>query len=1328
MIAQSVKPYLQNAQPTSIYINWKTDNGTDPQVQYGTTSGMLTMIQNGSTENLEPKDSDYSTVYNYHTVKLTGLTPDTGYYYTVTSGTESSTEYYFRTPPAPGTKKDKLRFIALGDHQLINREGQPYLKYNELVQASKAKAEELYGTPIADHFQLIVNDGDQVDLGKLEHYEEIHFQKSSYLTPELPIITAVGNHETFGTSYSGGAIQSYFDHFVLDDGDEYNSIDSNTERFYAYQLDNILFVVLDTELESNAQANWFQNVITSAASDANVDWVVTICHRPYEAEQYSNDFSSWFGNTILPMLEVTDKYVLHIAGHHHMYSRGQLLNHNAYHMISGGTAWPQYWGDSGNEDDRDETQGSWSQFAYQLVEFDNVAEKMTIQSYTIGSLENLKANVLLDEVSYQKGIAGPDKPYITNDIQAPIALPFTFYSSAYVSSTLETHNSVHYQISPTNDFSIITLEKYQHIDNWYGPLNGQNDETENIGLGADGVLEYTIPENFLNNGDYSVRVRHRDHNLGWSEWSDPIAFTVTGSIDGEPSLTLNKPYYALDEDINITFLNGPQNSTDWIGIYDDSDVPGSNGSTDFQYVDGDASGIKTFTLGNQGIYFAGFFENNGYNELTPRQYFWVGANPTLTSDLEVYDEGDDVIISYTNHPNNATDYIAIFKVGQEPELANATQTLDISTTNTNITFSGLPKGYYYAVYNVKGTDADVIAGEQVNFQVGQEIATITLEKTTFSKGEPISITFEDGPGIEKDYIGFIIDDNDNEPNDAEGYALPTTETLWTYRYFNGLVSGTTTVTGTDYSQGGPNQLPDVGEYWVAMFTNDSYEQVSNRIKIVVNENPAIFTDKTIFNQGETVTVGFVNAPGNAKDWIGLYAIGDVPGTDGSTTFQYLDMADGSTVAIDGSVDINLASGGEYFLQMFENDGYTELADRITIQVRELPVLGANSPFETSDNVIVNLTSGGLANVMDWVGLYPVGTTPNASNLIQRIDVITLNQQFNFGTLAEGLYFVAYHTKDSFDEVGDRLNVQVGSQVINLSTDDSDYYIGLPIEFIFTAGATNGDMISIYNEGDDPSTDASVTYLTLTDGSAGTISLDGTSGNTGGENVLPQVAGNYFAVVLANADGSEISNQVVFSLTVRPTLMITDTEIVAGDPIVVSYAAGPGNDTDWVGIYDVVVDIPDGSPVASAWAYVNNSNGNTYTDGEITLDRGPEGGVISTAGNYYITFLENDGYNELAARIPVTVVSSTLSTNDFDVKKGIEIYPNPTEGLIYIKSDSMIQSVAVFMLDGKLLNSNYQIGNKDTTINLRKVAGSANGMYLIKIQTEKGTKTFKMYLK
>ena len=77
-LAQTVTrgPYLQLGSSTGIVIRWRTDLPTNGRVRFGFSPAALT------------NTADSSTVRTDHAVRLTGLTPDTLYYYSVGNTTQ----------------------------------------------------------------------------------------------------------------------------------------------------------------------------------------------------------------------------------------------------------------------------------------------------------------------------------------------------------------------------------------------------------------------------------------------------------------------------------------------------------------------------------------------------------------------------------------------------------------------------------------------------------------------------------------------------------------------------------------------------------------------------------------------------------------------------------------------------------------------------------------------------------------------------------------------------------------------------------------------------------------------------------------------------------------------------------------------------------------------------------------------------------------------------------------------------------------------------------------------------------------------------------------
>src|SRR5206468_4103024 len=91
--------------PTSIVVRWRTDTASNSRVRYGTDPANLNQVKDNSASATE------------HEVTLTGLSPDTEYYYSVgdtTSVLAGGPEFTFYTAPLVGSTQP-VRIWAIGD-------------------------------------------------------------------------------------------------------------------------------------------------------------------------------------------------------------------------------------------------------------------------------------------------------------------------------------------------------------------------------------------------------------------------------------------------------------------------------------------------------------------------------------------------------------------------------------------------------------------------------------------------------------------------------------------------------------------------------------------------------------------------------------------------------------------------------------------------------------------------------------------------------------------------------------------------------------------------------------------------------------------------------------------------------------------------------------------------------------------------------------------------------------------------------------------------------------------------------------------------------------
>lgn len=85
-------------------------------------------------------------------------------------------------------------------------------------------------------------------------------------------------------------------------------------------------------------------------------------------------------------------------------------------------------------------------------------------------------------------------------------------------------------------------------------------------------------------------------------------------------------------------------------------------------------------------------------------------------------------------------------------------------------------------------------------------------------------------------------------------------------------------------------------------------------------------NKTSYSTGETITASFAGGSTDANAWIGIYKAGQTPGSNNSTVWKYTNGA-GS-----GNLTLTLPAGGtagSYFAAYFKDNGYIEIAPRVT---------------------------------------------------------------------------------------------------------------------------------------------------------------------------------------------------------------------------------------------------------------------------------------------------------------------------------------------------------------------------------------------------------------
>ncbi|WP_299899589.1 fibronectin type III domain-containing protein [uncultured Aquimarina sp.] len=252
---------LRGNPSTSIVIGWNQYSGNNVRVYYGTTDY-------GTNYNSYPftKTPDRTVSYkgmNNTFARLTGLQPDTAYYFVIRDSQGTSERFWFKTAPAD---KSRLSFIAGGDSR-NNRT--PRQNANRLVAKLKPHA-VLFG-------------GDMTDDDTNSQWRDWFNDWQLTIASDgrmFPIVATRGNHEDSNNSV-------------------YNLFDTPSSSVY-YALtfgDNLVRTyTLNTEISiSGNQTTWLRNDLNAST---NVIWKIAQYHKPmrphvsYKSEGYSQ-YNNW---------------------------------------------------------------------------------------------------------------------------------------------------------------------------------------------------------------------------------------------------------------------------------------------------------------------------------------------------------------------------------------------------------------------------------------------------------------------------------------------------------------------------------------------------------------------------------------------------------------------------------------------------------------------------------------------------------------------------------------------------------------------------------------------------------------------------------------------------------------------------------------------------------------------------------------------------------------------------------------------------------------------------------------------------------------------------
>lgn len=304
-------PYLQQGTESGIIIRWATSDPVQGKVWYGTDPDRLSLTLEETTITCD------------HKVELSGLTPDSKYYYSVgtqagvqSGGTE---DYFFVTAPSKDLVPELVRPIRIwvvGDSGRANdvaagvRDG--YLKFT--------------GTRHTDLWLML---GDNAyDTGTFDEYQHAVFDMYPELLRSSVLWTTIGNHDA-GSASSLLQTGPYYELFTIPTCAEAGGVASGTAAYYSFDYGNVHFICLDSYGSDRSPAGAMFTWLARDLASSDKDWKVAFWHHPpYTKGSHDSDIEIELvemRERALPILEDAGVDIV-LGGHSHSYERSYLID------------------------------------------------------------------------------------------------------------------------------------------------------------------------------------------------------------------------------------------------------------------------------------------------------------------------------------------------------------------------------------------------------------------------------------------------------------------------------------------------------------------------------------------------------------------------------------------------------------------------------------------------------------------------------------------------------------------------------------------------------------------------------------------------------------------------------------------------------------------------------------------------------------------------------------------------------------------------------------------------------------------------------------------
>lgn len=313
-------PYLQMTSHGNISVRWVTDVATNTKVWWGLSGSSInftnTFINNSSVTE--------------HESRISGLQPNSKYYYGVGSTTQSlssGSTNYFWTAPSIGYSGHSRFFVIADFGTADSAETNVRNAFNTFNSSASP----------SDKVDLVFMVGDNAyGSGTITNFDSAVFNGSNSYKTEIKkfnMFLLAGNHDYANSGFSTAQATlnwPIFNLFTHPSGSECGGVVSNTERYYSFNWGNVHIISLDGYRDSSnnntgmgsgsAMYKWLENDLKFNTKK----WTILFTHfPPFSHGTHNSDTATELSNlrTIITPLIYRYNVDLVMNGHSHVYER-----------------------------------------------------------------------------------------------------------------------------------------------------------------------------------------------------------------------------------------------------------------------------------------------------------------------------------------------------------------------------------------------------------------------------------------------------------------------------------------------------------------------------------------------------------------------------------------------------------------------------------------------------------------------------------------------------------------------------------------------------------------------------------------------------------------------------------------------------------------------------------------------------------------------------------------------------------------------------------------------------------------------------------------------